>query len=51
LLKELSDHERSAAFEVAIYQSIREAARTPTVQVAEAVEQASRESPSPRTRA
>jgi hypothetical protein len=44
LLKELSGHERSAAFEVAIYQSIRERGPAPNaVQLAEAVEQASRE--------
>src|SRR3954452_22038616 len=44
LLKELSGHERSAAFEVAIYQSIRERGPDPDpVQLAEAVEQASRE--------
>src|SRR5215207_2553670 len=45
LLKELSGHERSAAFEVAIYQSIRQRGPDPDpVQLAEAVEQASRES-------
>src|SRR3954462_648075 len=44
LLKELSGHERAAAFEVAIYQSIRERGPDPDpVQLAEAVEQASRE--------
>src|SRR3954462_6757977 len=44
LLKELSGHERSAGFEVAIYQSIRERGPDPDpVQLAEAVEQASRE--------
>ena len=44
LLKELSGHERSAAFEVSIYQSIRERGPDPDpVQLAEAVEQASRE--------
>ncbi|MCA1697512.1 MAG: hypothetical protein LC790_00835 [Actinobacteria bacterium] len=44
LLKELSGHERSAAYEVAIYQSIRERGPTPdAVQLAEAVEFASRE--------
>ena len=44
LLKELSGHERAAAFEVSIYQSIRERGPDPDpVQLAEAVEQASRE--------
>ena len=44
LLKELSGHERAAAFEVAIYQSIRERGPNPDpVQLAEAVEHASRE--------
>jgi type IV secretory system conjugative DNA transfer VirD4/TraG family protein len=44
LLKELSGHERAAAFEVSIYQSIRERGPGPDpVQLAEAVEQASRE--------
>jgi type IV secretory system conjugative DNA transfer VirD4/TraG family protein len=44
LLKELSGHERSAPFEVAIYQSIRERGPDPNaVQLAEAVEQASRQ--------
>src|SRR5215207_4940690 len=44
LLKELSGHERSAAFELSIYQSIRERGPDPDpVQLAEAVEQASRE--------
>jgi hypothetical protein len=44
LLRELSGHERAAAFEVAIYQSIRERGPDPDpVQLAEAVEQASRE--------
>jgi hypothetical protein len=44
LLKELSGHERSAPYEVAIYQSIRERGPAPdAVQLAEAVEQASRE--------
>jgi hypothetical protein len=44
LLRELSGHERSAAFEVSIYQSIRERGPNPdSVQLAEAVEQASRE--------
>ncbi|MDP9294730.1 MAG: hypothetical protein M3O90_09975, partial [Actinomycetota bacterium] len=44
LLKELSGHERSSSFEVAIYQSIRERGPDPDpVQLAEAVEQASRE--------
>jgi hypothetical protein len=44
LLKELSGHERSAAFEVSIYQSIRERGPDPDpLQLAEAVEQASRE--------
>jgi hypothetical protein len=44
LLKELSGHERSAAFEVSIYQSIRECGPDPDpVQLAEAVEQTSRE--------
>src|SRR3954451_11820342 len=44
LLKELSGHERSAAFEVTIYQSIRERGPHPNpVGLAEAVEQASRE--------
>ena len=44
LLRELSGHERAAAFEVSIYQSIRERGPDPDpVQLAEAVEQASRE--------
>jgi hypothetical protein len=44
LLKELSGHERASAFEVSIYQSIRERGPDPDpVQLAEAVEQASRE--------
>jgi hypothetical protein len=44
LLKELSGHERASAFEVAIYQSIRERGPEPdAVLLAEAVEQASRE--------
>lgn len=44
LLRELSGHERSAAFEVSIYQSIRERGPDPDpVQLAEAVEQASQE--------
>lgn len=44
VLKELSGHERAAAFEVSIYQSIRERGPDPDpVQLAEAVEQASRE--------
>src|SRR4051794_11845098 len=44
LLQELSGHERAAAFEVSIYQSIRERGPDPDpVQLAEAVEQASRE--------
>ena len=44
LLKELSGHERTAAFEVSIYQSIRERGPDPDpIQLAEAVEQASRE--------
>lgn len=44
LLKEFSGQERSSAFEVAIYQSIRERGPDPdSVQLAEAVEQASRE--------
>jgi hypothetical protein len=44
LLKELSGHERSSSFEVAIYQSIRERGPDPDpVQLAEAVEQASRD--------
>jgi len=44
LLKELSGHERSAAYEVAIYQSIRERGPTPdAVKLAEAVEHAARE--------
>jgi TraG P-loop domain len=44
LLKELSGQERAAAFEVSIYQSIRERGPDPDpVQLAEAVEQASRE--------
>jgi hypothetical protein len=44
LLREFSGQERSSAFEVAIYQSIRERGPDPDpVQLAEAVEQASRE--------
>jgi TraG P-loop domain len=44
LLKELSGQERAAAFEVSIYQSIRERGPNPDpVQLAEAVEQASKE--------
>ncbi|MGH2944677.1 MAG: VirB4 family type IV secretion system protein [Solirubrobacteraceae bacterium] len=44
LLKELSGHERASAFEVSIYQSIRERGPNPDpVQLAEAVEQATRE--------
>src|SRR3954469_15450221 len=44
VLMELSGHERAAAFEVSIYQSIRERGPDPDpVQLAEAVEQASRE--------
>jgi hypothetical protein len=44
LLTELSGHERAAAFEVSIYQSIRERGPNPDpVQLAEAIEHASRE--------
>ena len=52
LLTELSGHERSAPFEVAIYQSIREPGPDPDpVALAEAVEHASQGSPPPPTRA